>query len=200
MPGLRPDEHVATFCETDAEMADAAAAYLLSAIDQGGAGVAIVTPEHERHIERRFVGAGFDLAAARADGGYVVVDARAAIDQVTTRGWPDPAAFWRTISPVIQRAGQDGQRPVRVFGEMVSLLWQADEFSAAMDVEALWTELARQHRIALLCAYLGPGGLSPGGASLSGVISGVVPEGVRPDAADELALLVAAHSRIAVGP
>lgn len=196
MPGLRPDEHVATFCQTDANMADAAAAYLLSAIDQGSAGVAVVTPEHERQIERRIADAGFDLGAARAGGGYVVVDARAAIDQVLTRGWPDPAAFWRIMSPVIQRARQDGQRPVRVCGEMVSMLWQADEFGAAMDVEALWTELARQHRISLLCAYLGPGGLSPGDASLSGV----VPAGVGPNAADELALLIAAHSRIAAAP
>jgi len=200
VPGLRPDEHVATFCQTDANMADAAAAYLLSAIDQGGAGVAVVTPEHEREIERRIANAGFDAAAARAAGGYVVVDARAAVGQVLTRGWPDPAAFWRTMSPVIQRAGRDGQRPVRVCAEMVSLLWQANEFSAAMDVEALWTELARQHRIGLLCAYLGPGGLSPGGASPGTSLSGAVPASVGPDTADELALLIAAHSRIAPAP
>ncbi len=196
MPGLRPDEHIAAFCETDANMADAVAAYLLSAIRHGGAGVAVVTPEHERQIERQIADAGFDPAAAHTDGSYLVVDARAAIDQVLTQGWPDPAAFWRTMSPVIQRAGQDGQRPVQVCGEMVSLLWQADEFSAAMDVEALWTELARQHRIGLLCAYLGPGGRSRGDASLGGV----VPAGAGPDAADELALLIGVHSRIAAIP
>jgi hypothetical protein len=196
VPGLRPDEHIATFCQTDASMADAAAAYLLSAIRYGGAGVAVVTPEHEWQIERQISDAGFDPAAAQADGSYVVVDARAAIDQILARRWPDPAAFWRTISPVIQRAGQDGQRPVRVCGEMVSLLWHADEFGAAMDVEALWTELAHQHRIGLLCAYLGPSGLSPGGASRSDVVH----PGVGPDTADELALIIAAHSRIAAAP
>jgi hypothetical protein len=65
-----------------------------------------------------------------------------------------------------------------------------------MDVEALWTELARQHRIGLLCAYLGPGGLSPGDASPGGGVRA----GAGPDAADELALLIAAHSRIAAVP
>jgi hypothetical protein len=196
VPGLRPDEHIATFCQTDAGVADAAAAYLLSAIRNGGAGVAVVTPEHEWQIERQISDAGVDPAAAQADGSYVVIDARAAIDQVLTRRWPDPAAFWRTMSPVIQRAGHDRQRPVRVCGEMVSLLWQADEFSAAMDVEALWTELARQHRISLLCAYLGRGSFSPGDNRLSGVVPAVV----GPDTADELALLIAAHSRIAAVP
>ncbi len=196
MPGRSPDEHVVTFCHTDASMADAAAAYLVGAIQQGGAGIAVVTPEHARQIDRRITDAGLDPAAARADGSYVVVDAPSVIDQVLTRGWPDPAAFWRTMSPVIQRAGKSGQRPVRVCGELVSLLWQAAEFAAAMDVEALWNELARQHRISLLCAYLGSGGLSPRNASLGSIVCG----GVGPEAADELALLIAAHTRVAPAP
>jgi MEDS: MEthanogen/methylotroph, DcmR Sensory domain len=196
VPGLRPDEHVVTFCQTDTAMADAAAAYLLGAIRAGGAGIAVVTVEHERQIEERIADAGFDPAVARSDGDYVVVNARAAIGRVLTSGWPDPAAFWRTMSPVIQRAGQGGQRPVRVCGEMVSLLWQADEFSAAMDVEALWTELAHQHKISLLCAYVGTAGDSPANASIGGPVF----SGTGPDAADELALLIAAHTRIAAAP
>ena len=196
MPGRSPDEHVVMFCHNEASMADAAAAYLLGAIRHGGAGVAVVTPEHARQIDQRITDAGLDPLAARAEGGYLVVDANAAIGQVLTRGWPDPAAFWRTMSPVIRRAGNGGQRPVRVCGEMVSLLWQADEFGAAMDVEALWNELARQHRVGLMCAYLGTDGLSAGSASLGGPHPG----SVGSDAADELALIIAAHTRIAAAP
>ena len=181
MPGRSPDEHVVTFCRTEENMADAIAAYLLGAIRRGGAGVAVVTPAHARQLDQRIADAGLDPVVARAGGGYVVVDARAAIGQVLRRGWPDAAAFWRTISPVIVRAGNSGQRPVRVCGEMVSLLWQADEFGAAMEAEALWNELARQYRVGLLCAYLGP----PGGDS---------------DPDDELALLLAAHTAIAASP
>jgi hypothetical protein len=196
VPGRSPDEHVATFCQTDASMADAAAGYLLGAIRCGGAGVAVVTSEHARQIDRRIAEAGLDPAIARADGGYMVVDARAAIGHVVTHGWPDAAAFWRTMSPVIRRAGSGGQRQVRVCGEMVSLLWQADEFGAAMDVEALWNELARQHRIGLLCAYLGAGGLGTGDAGPGSYLPG----GTDSDTADELALLIAAHTRIAAAP
>lgn len=191
MPGRSPNEHVVTFCHTDASMADAAAAYLLGAIRHGGAGIAVVTPEHARQIDRRIADAGLDPLVARADGGYVVVDARTVIGQVLTHGWPDAAAFWRTMSPVIQRAGYGGQRMVRVCGEMVSLLWQADEFGAAMDVEALWTELARQHRIGLLCAYVGAGG-----ASLRRPLPGTL----ESDTADELALLIGAHTGVATLP
>ena len=64
-----------------------------------------------------------------------------------------------------------------MFGDMASPLWQAGQFSAAIDVEALWNELARQHGFSLLCAY-------PATAAAA-------------DPDDELALVVAAHTRIA---
>jgi len=181
VPGRNPDEHVVTFCRTDETMADATAAYLLGAIRHGGAGVAVVTPAHARQIDQRIAADGLDPVAARAAGGYVVVDARAAIGQVLPRGWPDPGTFWRTMSPLIQRAGNGGQRPVRVCGEMVSLLWQAGELAAAMEAEALWNELARQFRVGLLCTYVGT-------------------PGADPDPDDDLALLLSAHTRIAASP
>jgi hypothetical protein len=34
----------------------------------------------------------------------------------------DPGGFWQAISPLLRQAANAG-RPVRVFGEMVSLLW-----------------------------------------------------------------------------
>lgn len=181
MPGRSPDEHVVTFCRTDAEMADAAAAYLLGAVGHGGAGVAVVTPDHAEQIDQRIAAAGLDLAAARAGGSYVVIDAYAAVSQVLPRGWPDPTAFWRTMSPVIQQAGNGGQRPVRVCGEMVSLLWQAAEFGAAMEIEALWNELARQYRVGLLCTCQGM-------------------PAADTDLDDELTMLLAVHTRVAASP
>ena len=36
--------------------------------------------------------------------------------------WPDAAAFWNALSPVLATASRR-KRPVRVFGEMVALLW-----------------------------------------------------------------------------
>jgi hypothetical protein len=50
-----------------------------------------------------------------------------------------------------------------------------------MEVEALWNELARQYRVGLLCACL----RTP--------VTG-------PDPDDELALLLAAHTRVASAP
>jgi MEDS: MEthanogen/methylotroph, DcmR Sensory domain len=171
------DDHAVMFCSTDAELTDAATEYLIGSLRSGGAAIAVATPPRLRQIERRITQAGIDPGAARASGTYQTMDASAAMAEFLTGGWPDAAAFWRTISPVVGRASA-GHRRVCVFGEMVSLLWTAGQRSAAIEIEALWNELARQYQFSLLCAYVGTGGAGP-------------------DLDDELALVVTAHTRIA---
>jgi hypothetical protein len=53
---------------------------------------------------------------------------------------------------MLRQAAKAG-RPVRVFGEMVSLLWDAGLIDAAVEVEAMWNELGVQYPFSLLCAY-----------------------------------------------
>ena len=52
----------------------------------------------------------------------------------------------------IRKAGAGGRR-VRVFGEMVALLWEDGQREAAIRLEAAWNELARELPFSLLCAY-----------------------------------------------
>ena len=60
--------------------------------------------------------------------------------------------FWQIASPLLRQAAQSGQ-PVLVFGEMVSLLWDAALVNAAIEVEVMWNELGGQYPFSLLCAY-----------------------------------------------
>jgi anti-sigma regulatory factor (Ser/Thr protein kinase) len=47
----------------------------------------------------------------------------------------------------------EGGRPVRVFGEMVALLWDDGALAAAIELEKLWNDLAQRHSFSLFCAY-----------------------------------------------
>ena len=46
-----------------------------------------------------------------------------------------------------------GGEPLRLFGEMVALLWDDGDVAGAIELESLWNELASRHSFALLCAY-----------------------------------------------
>ena len=69
--------------------------------------------------------------------------------QLHGRRLADSGGFWQAISPLLRQAAEAGQ-PVHVFGEMVSLLWDAGLIDAAMEVEAMWNELGGQYPFSLL--------------------------------------------------
>jgi hypothetical protein len=166
-------DHAVAFYANDHELADQVYEHLCGSAEQGTA-IVIATAEHRKLISERLAQAGIDVPGEWASGSYVALDAAKVMASFMAAGWPDAAAFWGTVSPVLKRAlARPG--PVRVFGEMVALLWADGQTGAAVELEALWNELASQLSFSLLCAYP------------ASVVSG-------DDLADEVAQLHAGHS------
>jgi PAS domain S-box-containing protein len=65
---------------------------------------------------------------------------------------PDQARFNEIVGGTVERAGAAGGA-VRIFGEMVALLWAAGNGHAAQELERFWNELARTQPFSLYCAY-----------------------------------------------
>jgi hypothetical protein len=147
-----PSDHLVLFYTSNAELIDRVGTYLLPAIRDGGLAIAIATPVHRSALGEWLDRAGVDVVAARADGHYLELDAADIIRTFMMEDWPSAAEFWAAISPLIAPAAGAG-RPVRTFGEMVSLLWDADQVSAAIEVEAMWNELGSQYPFSLCCGY-----------------------------------------------
>lgn len=145
-------DHVVLFYQDDDELAARVSEFVLDVGYNGGAAIVIATPAHRRWIADRLARAGLDVAAAQARGSYLALDATETMRRFVATGWPSPASFWQVMSPLIRPAAGVG-KPLHVFGEMVSLLWQAGLVNAAIDVEAMWNELGGQYSFSLLCAY-----------------------------------------------
>jgi hypothetical protein len=174
-----PGDHAIAFYEEN-ELAGLVGAYLQSAITDGGSAVLLATPDHRSVVNAWLTAAGIDLVGAWADGSYVLLDASQTISRFVINGRPDAAAFWETMSPVLAAASsKDG--PVRVFGEMVAVLWKAGSTDATIELEALWSEISRQYPFELLCAY-------PAAAMSDGARS------------DSLAQVCCAHSAVLGAP
>jgi hypothetical protein len=147
-----PRDHIVLFYADDGELVQKVGGYLIEAIGKGGAAIVAGTRAHQLALGRRLAQAGIDLEEARASGKYAELDAADTIDRFVIGDRADPASFWAEITPAIRRAASRGQ-PVRIFGEMVSLLWDAGRVAAAIEVEAMWNELGVQFPFALVCAY-----------------------------------------------
>jgi DcmR-like sensory protein len=147
-----PAGHAVLFYREAVELAEQVGAYLLEAIRAGGAALVIATPAHRDAIAAALARAGADVAAEKAAGRYVALDAFETMNQFMVADWPNAASFWLTMSPLVRQAAQAAE-PVCVFGEMVALLWEFGQVNAAIEVEAMWNELAAQYPFSLLCAY-----------------------------------------------
>ena len=144
--------HVVQFYGHEEELADRVAGYLLAALQRDGVAVVIATAAHRRAFEGRLTQAGADLAAAARSGSYLAVDAGDTVRALMPAGRLDRDAFDRVVGGLIRRAGQQG-RPVRAYGEMVTLLWEAGLVNAAVQLEEMWDALGLRHAFSLFCSY-----------------------------------------------
>ena len=48
------------------------------------------------------------------------------------------------------------RRPIRVYGEMVGLLWRRNQTGPALALESLWNDLGRREQFSLFCSYPQP--------------------------------------------
>jgi len=154
MPAVADLGHAVQFYRQDAELFNAVGTYLADGIRDRDVSVVVATEPHLRGFESALVTAGIDPVAARADGLLVSVDADATLAGVVRSGRLDRAAFASTMETVMHRA-VDSRRPVRMFGEMVSLLWNAGDVIGAIELETLCNQLRREMRLSMLCAYHG---------------------------------------------
>ena len=144
--------HVVQFYGHEEELADRVADYLLGALRADGVAVIIATAAHRRAFEGRLADAGVDLAAAARAGTYRALDAGGTLRALLTGGQLDRGAFDRVIGELIADAGR-GKRPVRAYGEMVTLLWDDGLVNDAVRLEEMWDSLGLSHSFSLLCSY-----------------------------------------------
>jgi signal transduction histidine kinase len=146
-------EHFVQFYETEAFFLDSASRYISAGLGAGDACVAIITPEHKDGLEARLKADGLDLAAARAQGRYIWLDAADTLSQFMLDGSPEPGRFMEVVGGAVARAAADAPH-VRALGEMVALLWAEGNRVAAIRLEELWNDLRDVGApFSLYCAY-----------------------------------------------
>jgi hypothetical protein len=145
--------HIVQFFRSDEEYVRAAGYFLREGLMAGETCVAVASAEHQPMLDQYLREADLDPEMLSAEYRYVPLqaeqmlqiffDAHAGIDQ---------QRFHHHFNQLIIQAASRGQ-PVRIFGEMVSLLAEQGHPAQAIQLEELWNELSRQHHFSLFCSY-----------------------------------------------
>jgi MEDS: MEthanogen/methylotroph, DcmR Sensory domain len=157
--GLSPDtrlpyssDHFVEFYEDDSYLMDSLGRFISLGLTNGEAAIVIAEPGHRKALRATLGGIGIHLEDARKDGILTLLDASDTLAVFMRDGAPDPGIFKQVIGNIIERAAAGG-RNVRIFGEMVALLWARGNVTGALRLEDLWNELAQSHPFRLFCAY-----------------------------------------------
>jgi anti-sigma regulatory factor (Ser/Thr protein kinase) len=149
---LTVHDHRVGFYDEDRELVDLVAQFVADGRALGQPALLLMTRAHAEGLKAALTELGLDPAAEQASGGLVIADAEETLGTFLVDGDVVPERFAATIDAVLLPLLRDGG-PARAFGEMVGLLWEQGNVTAALDLERLWTTVTGAHPVSLLCAY-----------------------------------------------
>jgi hypothetical protein len=157
----RSGDHFLRLYSEDAELVELLCPFVAHGVGRGEGVVLLIAREHRLQLERLVAQIDIPLAMLQSIGRVVVVDAGYLLQRLLRHGRPDRGLFRAALDGLLTQAeaGVSG-RPVRIFGELVDLLWRVGDVAAATELERFWNEALTERRFALFCAYSleGPAG------------------------------------------
>ena len=144
--------HLVEFYERDDLLADSVRTHLGPGLRGDETAIVVATEAHRQRFAAALSRSGVDVEAAEAAGRYLALDADETLSQFMVDDDPDPTRFWTVIGGLVDTATGSGRR-VRIYGEMVALLWAEGNVAAAIALEDLWNELSGARPFSLLCGY-----------------------------------------------
>jgi len=146
--------HAVRFYENDKSLSNIVAEFLGDGFARGDGGIVVATPAQRAAILRELVARSFDVVRLQRSEDLVLLDAERTLSTFMTNGKPDVDRFTNSMREVIKRACRGrANRRVRIYGQMVDILWRTEEREAAIRLEVLWNQLARTQAFSLLCGY-----------------------------------------------
>ena len=134
------------FYADDAALLDGLTRFIADALDEGNPAIVWATESHRRVLIQRLRTRGVDVDAAIQQGTYIAAD----VAEIA-----DPVRLLATLRGLNEAASKRGTKHPRVAacGERAGRLWAEGKTDAAIMLEQLFNELAKQHEMDILCVY-----------------------------------------------
>jgi hypothetical protein len=146
--------HAVRFYENEKSLAQIVAEFLAVGLEDGQPGIVVATPAQRGSIIRELVVRGVDVVSMQRSADLVMLDAQHTLSSFMTDATLDANTFNDVMAAIIKRVCRDRDNcTVRIYGQMVDVLWQEGKRELAISLEILWNQLANTQRFSLLCGY-----------------------------------------------
>jgi hypothetical protein len=150
-----PRHHLVQFYRSnESALAENITRYFAEGLRRGEGCVAVAAAGRREALMTELQRRGADLPAALRQGRFIALDAQETLARFMVDGQPDWEAFDSTVGATIRAVRERTDfLPLRAYGEMVGILWQAGERAAAVRLEEYWNTLLNGDDFSLLCGY-----------------------------------------------
>ena len=148
------ERRTARLYESDRSLARIVAEFLHEGFKDRCPGIVIATADQRAAIKRALQDRSLDVDALENSRALLLLDAKEMLSAFIVNRKPDAQKFREQMHRVIERA-TDGRTDctVRIFAQMLDLLWQENERDAAIGLEVLWNQLAEREDVSLIYGY-----------------------------------------------
>jgi signal transduction histidine kinase len=145
-------KHFVLFYEDEEVLVDEVSTFIGDGLQMGDGCIVLAREQFKESLEQRLQENGLDIVAARQCGQYFAIGATMALPLFMVDGLPDAGRFAEVVGNLITQAARGGHR-VRIFGNLVAVLWAEGNQEAAICLEDRWNDLAQSYPFTLFCAY-----------------------------------------------
>jgi signal transduction histidine kinase len=146
------EEHFVQFYESENFLIDSITSFVSLGFDSGETVFVLATASHLNSLRERLLEQKIDIEPLEAVGRFVALDAEKVHADLTVDGVLSRERFNQFFGSLLSQA-REANRPIRVFGELVAVLWAQGKYATAIQVEELWNGLKSQTPFSLFCAY-----------------------------------------------
>jgi len=145
--------HGVCFYEDSPSLARTVARFIGEGLAARQTAVLVATAKHGATIGNQLTATGVDIQQRIDQGELLMFDADEVLDRFMVGDRPDAQRFEDTINPIVDKAAGVRKRLVRIYGEMVDVLWGNGREDAALSLETLWHQFIAGRKCSLLCGY-----------------------------------------------
>ena len=154
LANISPTDHIVQLYQHDEFLNQAVCCFTGAGLARGDSVILAPTLTHWNAIRPRLEAEGVDVQAAQARGQLMVFDAHEFLPRIMRHTMPDSSVFNGVVGDVVGQARAGGRYGrVRIWGELVDVLWERGEVAASMSLEDLFDQLGKKRELSTFCSF-----------------------------------------------
>jgi len=149
---MSPCDHLVHIYEEDEIFLDMLAGFVAGGIHANESVIVVASQTHLNALSNLLESFYIKPHLLKAVDRYIPLNAEDALSKFMVNNWPDKKLFEKFVGDVLAKARKNN-RKVRVFGEMVAVLWTQGLKDATIRLEQLWDDYCKAQGVCVFCAY-----------------------------------------------